>query len=84
MLDVIELFRKALTGLEVKILRQVAEDDIVVTHKNFHATHTGPLLGIPPSGQAITITIIDIVRLRNGKYIEHWGIRDMSGLRPAH
>lgn len=84
MRDVIELFRKALTGLEVKILRQVAEDDIVVTYKTFHATHTGPLMGIPPSGQLITITIIDIVRLRNGKYIEHWGMRDMSGLRPAN
>jgi len=83
MLDVIELFRKALTGLEVKIHRQVAEDDIVVTYKTFHATHTGPLMGIPPSGQPIAITIIDIVRLRNGKYIEHWGIRDMSGLQPA-
>ena len=77
MRDIIELFRKALTGLEVKILRQVAEDDIVVTHKTFHATHTGPLMGIPPSGQPIVITIIDIVRLHNGKYIEHWGIRDM-------
>jgi len=75
--DVIELFRKALTGLEVKILRQVAEDDIVVTYKTFHATHTGPLMGIAPSGQPVVITIIDIVRLRNGKYIEHWGIRDM-------
>jgi len=82
MLAVIELFRKALTGLEVKILRQVAEDDIVVTYKTFHATHTGPLMGIPPSGQPIVITIIDIVRLRNGKYIEHWGLRDLSGLQP--
>ncbi|HVU58777.1 MAG TPA: ester cyclase [Puia sp.] len=79
--DVIELFRKALAGLEVKILRQVAEDDIVVTHKTFHATHTGALMGIPPSGKPIVITIIDIVRLHNGKYIEHWGIRDLSGLR---
>jgi predicted ester cyclase len=82
MLDVIEIFRKALTGLEVKILRQVAEDDIVVTYKTFHATHTGPLMGIPPSGQPVVITIIDIVRLRNGKYVEHWGIRDIiSGTR---
>jgi predicted ester cyclase len=81
MLAVIELFRKALTGLEVKILRQVAEDDIVVTYKTFHATHTGPLMGMPPSGQPVVITIIDIVRLRNGKYVEHWGIRDLSGLR---
>jgi len=81
--DVIELFRKALTGLEVKILRQVAEDDIVVTYKTFHAIHTGPLMGIPPSGQPISITIIDIVRLRNGKYVEHWGLRDLSGLRPG-
>ncbi|HEY8972179.1 MAG TPA: ester cyclase [Puia sp.] len=61
----------------------MAEDDIVVTYKAFHAIHTGPLMGIAPSGQPVVITIIDIVRLRNGKYIEHWGIRDMSGLHRA-
>ena len=84
MFAVIDLFRKALTGIEVKILRQVAEDDIVVTHKAFHAIHTGTLMGTPPSGQPIVITIIDIVRLRNGRYIEHWGIRDAFVTRPAH
>jgi predicted ester cyclase len=81
MYDVIELFRNALTGLKVNILRQVAEGDVVVTHKTFNAVHTGPLMGIPPSGQPVTITIIDIVRLHNGKYVEHWGIRDVSGIR---
>jgi predicted ester cyclase len=39
-------------------------------------------MGIPPSGKQVTITVIDIVRLHNGKYVEHWGIRDISGLRP--
>jgi predicted ester cyclase len=81
MFDVIELFRSALTNLKVNILRQVAEDDIVVTYKTLHAVHTGPLMGVPPSGQPVSITIIDIVRLHNGKYVEHWGIRDVSGLR---
>lgn len=42
-------------------------------------------MGIAPSSQPVVITIIDIVLLRNGNYIEQWGIRDISDLhRAAH
>ncbi|HZE84198.1 MAG TPA: ester cyclase [Puia sp.] len=80
MMGLILLFRKALPDLSVEIADQIAEDDLVVTRKYFHATFTSEIMGIPPSGKKIRIPVIDIIRLRNGKYIEHWGIRDMSQL----
>lgn len=81
--NVILDFRSALPDLRVEILRQIAEDDLVVTHKRFHATFTKELMGIPPTGKPITISTIDIIRLRNGKYLEHWAVRDMSSLRAS-
>ena len=80
MLALITAFKKALPDLTVEISHQVAENDLVVTRKSFHATHTGEIMGIPPSGKKVTLNIIDIIRLRNGKYTDHWSIRDSSDL----
>jgi predicted ester cyclase len=50
----------------------VAEGDRVVTKKTFTGTHTAELNGIPPTGKRVSITYVDILRLRDGKIIEHW------------
>lgn len=73
---ILEVLRPAFPDLRVEIYDQVAEGDKVVTRKAFHATHSGPFMGIPATGKIIRFPVIDIVRLRDGKYIEHWGIRD--------
>ena len=51
-----------------------------MTRKAFHGTHTGPLMGIPPTGKRVTIDVIDIVRVANGQIVEHWNIVDQMGL----
>jgi predicted ester cyclase len=76
-LATIDMFRKAFPDLTVTIHDQMAEGDKVVTRKTFYATHGGPFMGIAATGRKITIDTIDIIRLRDGKYIEHWAVRDM-------
>ena len=49
-------------------------------HKVFHGTHTGELLGIPPTGREVEILVIDVVRVADGRIVEHWGIVDRLGL----
>lgn len=66
--------------LMVEIFDQIAEGDKVTTRKAFHATHTGEVMGIPPSHKKVTIHVIDIIRLRNGQYIEHWGMSNFSNV----
>ena len=73
----IDMFRKAFHHLRVEIYEQVAEGDLVVTRKSFFATHGGTFMGIEATGRPVQINTIDIVRLRDGKYVEHWGARDM-------
>lgn len=36
---------------------------------------SGPFFG-PPSGAEIDITVIDVVRVRDGQIVEHWGVPD--------
>lgn len=70
--------RPAFPDLVVEIHDMIAEGDLVVTRKTFHGTHQKPFLGVAPSHKKVSIPVIDIIRLRDGKYIEHWGIRDMQ------
>ena len=68
--------RPAFPDMEVEIQRQVAENDMVTTHKVFHATHKGDFMGIPATGKKIDIEVMDIIRLQNGKFVEHWNVVD--------
>ena len=71
------ILRPAMPDLKVTILQQVAEGDLVTSQKNINVTHNGPLLGILPTGQKLSIDVIDIVRIENGKYMEHWGLNTL-------
>lgn len=75
-----EVLGEAFPDLTVTIHDQVAEDDRIVTRKSYRATHSGTFLGVPATGRQVTFTVIDIIRLRDGRYIEHWANADMFGL----
>jgi steroid delta-isomerase-like uncharacterized protein len=74
------VLRKGFPDLQVEILDQLAEGDKVTTRKCFRATHTGTFMGIPASNKKVIIHVIDIIRLRDGKYIEHWGMSNLADI----
>ncbi|KAB7780544.1 ester cyclase [Xanthomonas sp. LMG 12459] len=80
-----DVLRPALAGLTVTIHDQVAEGDKVTTRKTVSGRHTGTLFGVEPTGRPVSIEVIDIVRVENGRYVEHWGINNLptvlAGLR---
>ena len=72
------VLRPALTGLAVTIHDQIAEDDRVTTRKTITGIHTGKLMGVEPTGRHVSIDVIDIVRICDGRYVEHWGINTLA------
>jgi steroid delta-isomerase-like uncharacterized protein len=72
--------RPSFPDLTVEIHDMTAEDDKVTTRKSFHATHKGDFLGMPATNKRVVMDVIDIIQLRDGKFISHWGILDMQGL----
>lgn len=80
---VIQLFRMlrgAFSDFRASIQDQIAEAETVVTRKTFYGTHTGEFFGVPASNRPIQINVIDILRLENGKFVEHWNQVDFAGL----
>ena len=70
----------AFPDLKVTIEDQLADGDKVVTRKTIRATHAGPLMGIAATGRAVNIAVIDIVRVENGRYAEHWGVNTLPAV----
>ncbi len=75
-----QILRPGFPDLKVVIHDQVAEGDKVTTRKSFHATHKGEFFGVAATNKKVVMDVIDIVRLRDGKYVEHWGILDTQSL----
>ena len=73
-----EVLRKGFPDLKVEIAEQAAEGDLVTSRKSITGKHTGEIFGIPPSNKAVEIKVIDIIRLHDGKYVEHWGQSNFS------
>jgi predicted ester cyclase len=72
------ILRPAFPDMTVTIYGQVAEGDLVTTRKAIMGTHTGAFMGVPATGRKVTIDVMDMVRIKNGKYYEHWGINTMQ------
>lgn len=75
-----EIFRMAFPDFRAVIHDQVAEGDKVVTRKTFHGIHEGDFMGIPPTGRQVAFDVIDIVRIVDGRIVEHWNVVDQMGL----
>jgi predicted ester cyclase len=68
--------RTAFPDLEVETLAVVAEGDEVWCHSRCTGTHQGEFAGVAPTGKAISISMIDRVKVRDGMVVEHWGVTD--------
>lgn len=80
----IETFRGIfgrMPDVQMRVEDRIIAGDKVVARMSFSATHTQPLQGIAPTGRRFTLRTIDIWRVENGKFAEHWDIVDYQGLQ---
>lgn len=74
------MLRTAFPDLHFEIEELVAEGDTVAGRLTMTGTHEGPLMGMPPTGRSVQQDHMHFVRFRDGKAIEHWGVRDDLGM----
>ncbi len=72
--------RTAFPDLRVTPIHAVPTDDHLAIAYTIEGTHTGPLMGIPPSGKRVKVRGMQIARYENGKIAERWGSSDQLGM----
>ncbi len=65
--------RAALPDIQVTTEDLFAEGDRVTLRVTIRGTHKGSFLNIPPTGKSVMIWGLDIIRIEDGKFVEHWG-----------
>jgi steroid delta-isomerase-like uncharacterized protein len=74
------MYRKAFPDTKVTIDDLIAEGDKVVARMTWHGTNKGEFMGTPATGKTVDYSCIDIVRIVDGKAVEHWGVADRLGM----
>lgn len=74
------MLRNAFPDFKATIDDIVAEGDKVVIRQTWSGSHKGEFMGIPPTGRSISFGVIDIIRIADGKFVEHWGQMDSMSL----
>lgn len=73
-------YRAGFPDLSTTVEDLVAEDEKVAWRFTARGTHTGALLGIPPSGRRVVVTGIVISRFAQGMWQEDWLNFDALGM----
>ena len=74
------VFGGGFSGWNITLEDQIAEGDKVATRWAASATHTGPLMGMPPTGKKVRVTGVNVARFAAGKIAESWFNFDMLTL----
>ena len=75
----IDLFKAVFAATpdhQMKVDERIIAGDKVVARTTHSATHTGTFRGFPPTRKSFTYRTIDIWRVENGKFAEHWDLTD--------
>ena len=76
---VIDSLRRAFSDFELRIDDLVVAGDTVWIRNTATGTNDGAFMGYPPTGRTIRITVFDVLRVADGRIVEHWGVPDRLG-----
>lgn len=71
---------KGMPDLSVTVEASIITADMVSASFVYTGTHLGPYFGVAPTGRHLRFTSCDIFRLRDGQFVEHWGMGDIAGV----
>jgi predicted ester cyclase len=76
---IIGMFHEAIEGITAEG-SEMAEGDLVTHFWKISGTHSkGPIFGVPPTNQKLTLTGTTTVRIKDGKIVARWSQLDMFG-----
>ena len=78
--NTIKYLRSVFPDFKITIDELVVSGDKVWARQRGGGTNLGSFAGHPPTGIKAFTDVIDVVRIENGKIVEHWGVPDQLGM----
>ena len=77
----VNTFRSAFPDIKTAAIEpMISAGDMEATRVVLTGTHNGEFLGTPPTGKTVQFNTIDMIRVEDGKVVEHWGVTDLLKL----
>jgi predicted ester cyclase len=73
---VISSLRRAFSDFHLAIDDLVVDGDKVWLRMKGTGTNDGSFMGHPPTGRRMHTDVFDVVRVEDGRIVEHWGVPD--------
>lgn len=74
--QVVHMYREAFPDAQFTIEELLIDGDKVTMYNTFGGTHQGVFMGIAPTGKHVEQAQMHIVRVADGKVVDHWAVRD--------
>jgi predicted ester cyclase len=68
--------RRAFSDFRLDIQDVTVKGDAVWARLVGSGTNDGPYMGHPPTGRRMEVDVFDVVRVVDGRIVEHWGVPD--------
>ena len=78
--SLVRLWRTGFTNLKLEVEDSIEAGDKVACRFRVSGTHSGPLMGVPASGQSVSVVATGIFRVVDGKLSDNWVNFDALGL----
>jgi predicted ester cyclase len=75
-----KVLRTAFPDFRADVHWQLLDRDFVTTYKTYRGTHRGEFLGVAPTCREVQFEALDVIRVRDGKLAEHWGVANLFSL----
>jgi predicted ester cyclase len=76
---VIASLRRAFPDFHLEIEHLTVDGDKVWLRMVGSGTNDGPFMGNEPTGRPMRTDVFDLIRVADGKIVEHWGVPDRLG-----
>jgi predicted ester cyclase len=77
--EIVTLFHRSFPDVRWHIVDLIAEGDTVAMRLVMTGTHRGEFFGMAPTGRQVQVEGIHLLRIREGKVVEHQGVNDDLG-----
>jgi predicted ester cyclase len=70
------IWQKAFKDLRYNVEQMIADGDLVATRLTLRGKHTGPFMGVAPTGMDLNLGVLMMDRVVDGQIVEHWANAD--------